>query len=154
MAFIKVKLNSQSYKNFKIEYLLESDLNLEFKVLCSNENTSMYEIYEKGELLAVVGVAGYFWHRDHMIKKSDSYGWEGLPIGDLKLTTDNQVLINGTAKANLASFGIFEWLKEVLVNLRLVKFEQWLLINFNENEMSQDIAICALFLRFAAKFSD
>lgn len=154
MAAIKVKLNSQNYENFKIEYLLESDLDLEFKVLCSNENTSKYEIYEKGELLAVVGVAGYFWHRDHEITKSGPNEWKGLPVGELKLTTDNQVLIDKSVKANLVSFGIFEWLKEVLQKLRLVKFEQWLSINFDEKELSQDIAICALFLRFATKFSD
>lgn len=150
MAFLQVSLSKTRYKNSTLEYLVESDLIHQYRVINNKENSSKFEIYKDDKLISIVGVASYFWHSEFDFKVVYPNRWEGWPKGMIDLNDNNEVFINDNKVAKIESSGesVCQWIKTMIKQRRLYLLVQWQTIRFDERKLDVDIALSLLLLNF------
>ena len=103
-----------------------------------------------GIKVSQIGISGYFKHRDYEISEIYPWCFSGLPQGLLELSSDLSIKLDGNKVGKITKGGgVFEWLGILVNEFKVVPLRQWTKVEFNNNLLSEDLALSMLFLYHA-----
>jgi hypothetical protein len=152
MAYIEMCRHNTKIEEKGNKFIIESDLKLNYSAY-SNDSYTGFIIYESGELIAEVDNVGHFIFRNKDLRKKgeygNGYGYGEYHKGRIKIS-DDEILLNGN-KVGLISDGgdLFSWIGEMLRETKLIPYKPWERIDFDENLLDVDVALCLLFLTYS-----
>ncbi|MCF2860461.1 hypothetical protein L1286_23645 [Pseudoalteromonas sp. SMS1] len=147
--YIKLYRNRVNIVDSKEVFNLESDLEIKFNVFRKLDRSDRFFIVQNEGELIEVGAAGFFSYYGQQLKRENGWGWvyKGYEKGELRINTDQNIYLNNEKVGYISSGGgVFEWLKKIVSSQKVVPFEQWCKVEFNNELLDVDAALSLLFI--------
>jgi len=147
--YIKLYRNRVNIVDSKEVFNLESDFEVNFNVFRKLDRSDRFFIVKNEGELIEVGAAGFFSYYGKQLKRENGLGWvyKGYEKGELRINIDQNIYLNSEKVGYISSGGgVFEWLKKIISNQKVVSFEQWSKVEFNNELLDVDVALSLLFI--------
>jgi hypothetical protein len=149
MAFIQIQMANTIKGSLGQEFVLDSDVELNFTVVTNTTEVNTYYILEKGIEIFKLEYSGVIKYRGENLKKEvckNHWRYNGFPVENFVIDFNWGVVLDGQVVSSVSQGGyFFDWISQMWRKKKIVPYSPWMRIDFDVDKVTPILAACVLF---------
>jgi hypothetical protein len=157
MAYIQFNMAKTIKSSVRHEYLLDSDIDLNFSVISNDTEVNTYYIFEDDIEIFKLEYSGVIKYRGDNLKKEvgkDSWHYPRFPIEELVINFNWGIIVAEQVISSVSYGGyFFDWISNMWREKKILPYSPWMRIEFETEKVTPIVAACVLF-SYVAQVTD